>query len=151
MDLSAYRKCLDFVVKKQNENYGSNLSMYCYYLNAEFAAKTLVFGGPRGCSDLANMSIRWFVKLETNLLHFLQSAITKANQTGGDSNFSVKIKPDLYFFGQEMVHHFQIFSQRRQKNPYGSFVSERLFLRPLPSATFQHDEWFGNVHVGKIA
>ena len=44
--------------------------MYCYYLNAEFAAKTLVFGGPRGCSELVNMSIRWFVKLETNLLHF---------------------------------------------------------------------------------
>ena len=149
MDLSTYRKFLDYIVQKQNENFGSNLSNYCYYLNAEFAAKTLVFGGPRGCTELANMSVRWFVQLESNLLHFLQSAITKGNQTGGDSNFSVKIKPDLYFLGKEMVHHFNIFSQKRRKNMDGTFVSDRLFLLPLPSATFQHDEWFGNVHVGK--
>ena len=30
MDLSTYRKFLDYIVQKQNENFGSNLSNYCY-------------------------------------------------------------------------------------------------------------------------
>ena len=42
MDLSTYRKFLDYIVQKQNEKI------------AEFAAKTLVFGVPCGCTELAN-------------------------------------------------------------------------------------------------
>jgi hypothetical protein len=36
------------MVQKQNETFGVNLEKYCFYLNADFAAHTLMFGGPRG-------------------------------------------------------------------------------------------------------
>ena len=38
---------------------------------------------------------------------------------------------------------------KRKTNPDGTFQNNRLFLRILPSATFEHLEWFGNEHVGK--
>ena len=148
MDLKTYRLLLEFLVQKQNQTFQVNLGDYCYYLNADFAVHTLMFGGPRGCTELAEgLSILSFVKLEHNLLHFLQSGITKGNQTGGDSNFTVKNKPDLYFLGENLVHHFDIFRKRTTHD--GEFVNTRLFLKPLPSAKFTDDIWFGNVHVGK--
>ena len=149
MDLPTYKAFLEYLTKKQNELWGVHLQDYCYYANAEFAACTLVFGGSRGASELANLSIKCFQKLDNELLHFLQSGITKGNQTGGDSNFTVKTKPDLYFLGKHLVHIFDVFCRKRAINPDGEFVNERLFLKPLPSATFQHDIWFGNEHVGK--
>ena len=88
------------------------------------------------------------MRLEHNLLHFLQSGITKANQTGGDANFNVKVKPDLYFLRENVVHHFQLF-QKRKTGIDGEFLNLRLFLKPLPSARFTDKIWFGNVHVGK--
>ena len=98
MDLKTYTCLLEFVTKKQNDTYRVNLGDYCYYLNAEFTIFTLMFGGPRGSTELAErLFITSFVRLESNLLHFLQSGITKGNQTGGDANFNVKGKPDLYF------------------------------------------------------
>ena len=149
MDLLTYRLLLEYMVRKQNETYGVNLEKYCFYLNADFAAHTLMFGGPRGSTELAEgLLIKSFVRLEHNLLHFLQSGITKANQTGGDANFNVKVKPDLYFLGENVVHHFQLF-QKRKTGIDGEFLNLRLFLKPLPSARFTDEIWFGNVHVGK--
>ena len=135
IDVKTYQKFITFIVQKQNAIFGVILQNHCSYLNGEFAAKTLIFGGPRGSTELTNLSIKDFVTLETNLVYFLQSGITQTNQTGGDSNFTVKVKPDLYFLGEELVHHLAIF-QKRARNADGSFVNERLFLRPLPSATF---------------
>ena len=146
--MKTYKSLLEYLSKKQSETFGVNLQDFCYYINADFAARTLMFGGPRGSSELANLPLKAFVKLEHDMLHFLQSGITKANQTGGDTNFSVKIKPDLYFIGANLVSIFELF-HKRSRDADGSFKNHRLFLKPLPSATFLHDEWFGNVHVGK--
>ena len=148
MDMKTYKSLLEYLSKKQSETFGVNLQDFCYYINADFAARTLMFGGPRGSSELANLPLKAFVKLEHDMLHFLQSGITKANQTGGDTNFSVKIKPDLYFIGANLVSIFELF-HKRSRDADGSLKNHRLFLKPLPSATFLHDEWFGNVHVGK--
>ena len=76
MHLPTYKAFLEYLTKKQNELWGVQLQDYCYYANAEFAACTLVFGGSRGASELANLSIKWFQKLGNELLHFLQSGIT---------------------------------------------------------------------------
>ena len=82
-------------------------------------------------------------------MNFLQSGTTKNNQTGGDTNFNVRIKPDLYFYGEQLVFIFQLFQSKRKTNQDGTFQNERLFLQPLPSASFQHNIWFGNEHIGK--
>ena len=106
------------------------------------------FGGPRGCTELCNLSLLDFEQLSENLLLFLQFGKTKGNQTGGDSNFNVRLKPDLYLMGETLVSIFQMF-RRRKTNPDGTFCNTRLFLQPLPSATFHHDVWFGNEQIGK--
>ena len=79
-----------------------------------------------------------FVRLESNLLHFLQSGITKGNQIGGDANFNVKGKPDLYFLGEKLVHIFDLFLKRKIGFD-GEFENPRLFLKPLPSANLTDD------------
>ena len=103
---------------------------------------------PRGCTELCNLSLLDFKQLSENLLLFLQSGKTKGNQTGGDSNFNVRLKPDLYLMGETLVSIFEMF-RRRKTNPDGTFCNTRLFLQPLPSATFHHDVWFGNEQIGK--
>ena len=62
---------------------------------AYFAVCTLVFGGPRGCEELANLSIR-NLKIPDYKLLFCSVGYHQ-NQTGCDTNFNVRIKPDLYF------------------------------------------------------
>ena len=148
MDLGTYRLVLDYLQRKQAETYMVNLKEFVRYCQSDFLVHTLVFGGHRGAQEAADLSIKFFEQLDFNLLNFLQSTITKGNQTGGDSNFCVKIKPDLYFLGEHLVRHFQMF-HKRKTNPDGTFQNNRLFLRILPSATFEHLEWFGNEHVGK--
>ena len=73
MDLKMYRLFLEYLIQKQNQTFGVNLKDYCYYVNAEFCAHVLMFGGSRGSTKLADLQLKYFVKLENNLLHFLQS------------------------------------------------------------------------------
>lgn len=151
MDYATYLQFMQFIHTQQTKFFVSNLKQYVFWLQADFLFKCLLYGGERGQSEIAALKIHDFVVLQPNLLLFRQSGITKSNQTGGNANFVVQHKPDLYFLGEELVGTFSMFSTKRQKDVNNNFASDRLFLQPLPSATFEDEVWFSNMPVGKNA
>ena len=66
-----FQVSVEYLLKKQTETFGVNLQDFCYYINTGFAARTLMFGGQRGSSELANLSLKAFAKLEHDMLYFL--------------------------------------------------------------------------------
>ena len=71
MDMKTYKSFLEYLKKKQTETFGVNLQDFCSYRNTDFAARTLMFGGQRGSSELANLPLKAFAKLEHDMLYFL--------------------------------------------------------------------------------
>ena len=63
MDLKTYKCFLENVTARLSQTFGVNLQEYIKYCNAYFAATTLMFGGPRGLQELADLSILFFCKV----------------------------------------------------------------------------------------